>query len=99
MSFKFTLGEKLTSKRDPQKPVGSTCEKYAGRIYREPCGCGRGFIEYEYGPQGQKRAKHRICTWGRDLSGQLEMAACCETCAKEQDEELDRELYDEADYE
>jgi hypothetical protein len=85
-----TLGEALFGVKS-NKPVGTTCEKFAGRKFREPCGCGRGFIEYEYRSDGSRFSWYRVCTWGKDLSGNLEFADCCKQCAEDEQHELDME--------
>jgi hypothetical protein len=75
---KYTLEEKLSGVRT--KPVGSTCEG------REPCPCGRGFIEPGY----------KVYTWGRDLSGELETLPSCKDCCLEQEADMMVELEDES---
>ncbi len=82
--MKYTLGEVLSGER--VKPVGSTCEEYAAQGRREPCGCGRGFIGYEY--HGAWLPKHQAYTGGSNF-GQLEMVACCEQCYYDQEAELE----------
>ena len=100
MTLKFTLGEKLTGERS-NKPVGTTCEKFAGRQYREPCGCGRGFIEYEYDRHGYRFSLHTLYLDSKSF-GRQDTAPCCEQCAKDQEAEWAREAqengWDEYDY-
>ena len=88
--LKFTLEEKLTGVR---KPVGSTCERVNSQHSREPCPCGKGYIEYRW-HNGTWVANHSV--WLESSSfGRQEYAPCCEDCWRKQKEELDTELADE----
>ena len=92
-----TLGEALFGVKS-SKPVGTTCEKFTGRKFREPCPCGRGFIEYEYRKDGSRFSLHQVNLEGKDLSGNWEMADCCEQCADDQQHAYDVEALENGWY-
>ncbi len=85
-----TLGEALFGIK-MEKPVGTTCERYAGRVYRKSCPCGRGFIEYDHDRHGTRFSLHHVNLQSKDLGGNWEMAECCEQCAKDEQHALDCE--------
>jgi len=88
MSLTFTLGQLLGI--SSPKPVDATSERYRGREYRKACGCGRGWIHYDY-YKGSKVPRHTV--WDEGFSfGQPTYAACCALCAAEEQDRLAAEL-------